>query len=79
VHPETGLTTGDAEEAAMKRTLAGCSAETYVLASSEKIGTASRFRVLPFAEISGVITDAAPDDQVLHQLSERGVSVLGTV
>ena len=40
VHPEAGLTTGDADEAAMKRTLAGRAADTYVLASSEKIGTA---------------------------------------
>jgi DeoR/GlpR family transcriptional regulator of sugar metabolism len=58
VHPEAGLTTGDADEAAMKRALAHQAADTYVLASSEKIGTASRFTVLPFAEVAGVITDA---------------------
>src|SRR5690606_6943346 len=39
----TGLTTGDPEEAAMKRVLAGRAAETYVLASSEKLGAASRY------------------------------------
>jgi DeoR/GlpR family transcriptional regulator of sugar metabolism len=58
VHPEAGLTTGDADEAAMKRALAHQAADTYVLASAEKIGTASRFTVLPFAEVAGVITDA---------------------
>ncbi|WP_434446449.1 DeoR/GlpR family DNA-binding transcription regulator [Lentzea sp. E54] len=67
VHPEAGLTTGDADEAAMKRALAHQAADTYVLASSEKIGTASRFSVLPFAEVAGVITDAdAPAVQALE-------------
>jgi DeoR/GlpR family transcriptional regulator of sugar metabolism len=76
VHPEAGLTTGDAEDAAMKRALAARAADTYVLASSEKIGTASRFRVLPWEEISGLITDQAPHDPVIEQLTARGVEVL---
>ncbi|NEA38517.1 DeoR/GlpR family DNA-binding transcription regulator [Streptomyces sp. SID11385] len=76
VHPEVGLTTGDADEAAMKRALASRAAETYILASSEKIGTASRFRVLPWQKITGLITDAAPTDPVLAQLMGLGVEVL---
>jgi DeoR/GlpR family transcriptional regulator of sugar metabolism len=58
VHHEAGLTTGDPDEAAMKRTLASRAAETYVLASSEKIGAASPFLVLPPARVAGIITDA---------------------
>lgn len=76
VHPEAGLTTGDAEEAAMKRALAARAADTYILASSEKIGTASRFRVLPWEGISGLITDADPHDPVLEQLAALGVEIL---
>ena len=76
VHPEAGLTTGDAEEAAMKRALAARAADTYILASSEKIGTASRFRVLPWEEISGLITDADPHDAVVEQLRAVGVEIL---
>ncbi|MFJ4499565.1 DeoR/GlpR family DNA-binding transcription regulator [Streptomyces sp. NPDC088864] len=76
VHPEAGLTTGDAEEAAMKRALAARAADTYILASSEKIGTASRFRVLPWGKITGLITDASPDDAVLARLAGDGVAVL---
>ncbi|MER8043701.1 DeoR/GlpR family DNA-binding transcription regulator [Streptomyces sp. NPDC094032] len=76
VHPDAGLTTGDAEEAAMKRALSARAAETYVLASSEKIGTASRFRVLPFADVTGLITDADPDHAVLGELRGRGVEVV---
>ncbi|NBH02203.1 DeoR/GlpR family DNA-binding transcription regulator [Amycolatopsis sp. SID8362] len=74
VHPEAGLTTGDAEEAAMKRTLARRAADTYVLASAEKLGTASRFTVLPFTDVAGVITDS--DDQNVQELAARGVPIL---
>jgi len=76
VHPEAGLTTGDAEEAAMKRALAARAADTYVLASSEKIGTASRYRVLPWEKITGLITDADPRDPVVEQLTARGIEIL---
>ncbi|MEV6250378.1 DeoR/GlpR family DNA-binding transcription regulator [Streptomyces sp. NPDC051742] len=76
VHPEAGLTTGDADEAAMKRALAARAADTHILASSEKIGTASRFRVLPWEEITGLITDADPGHPVIEQLTARGVEVL---
>ncbi|NUR26231.1 MAG: DeoR/GlpR transcriptional regulator, partial [Catenulispora sp.] len=68
VHPDAGLTTGDADEAAMKRALAQRAAETFVLASAEKIGTASRFGVLGVAAVAGIITDA-PDDELLRQLA----------
>ncbi|QMU70636.1 DeoR/GlpR family DNA-binding transcription regulator [Streptacidiphilus sp. P02-A3a] len=78
VHPEAGLTTADAEEAAMKRALAARAADTYILASSEKIGTASRFRVLPWEKVSGLITDADPHDAVVEQLKALGLDVLPT-
>ncbi|MCY1137971.1 DeoR/GlpR family DNA-binding transcription regulator [Actinoplanes sp. Pm04-4] len=68
VHHRAGLTTGDADEAAMKRTLASRAADTYVLASSEKIGAASPYVVLPFHEVSGVITDVPADDPALEGL-----------
>ncbi len=58
VNAEFGLTTGDADEAVVKRTFAERSAETFVLASSEKIGAASPFLVLPLQGVTGVITDA---------------------
>ncbi|MEV5600690.1 DeoR/GlpR family DNA-binding transcription regulator [Streptomyces sp. NPDC052299] len=76
VHPEAGLTTGDAEEAAMKRALAARAAETYILASYEKIGTASPYRVLPWEKITGLITDADPQDTAIERLRTLGVGVL---
>lgn len=78
VHPDAGLTTGDAEEAAMKRALAGRAGECYVLASAEKIGAASPYRVIPLAEASAVITDAPPDNAVVVELRARDVEVITT-
>jgi DeoR/GlpR family transcriptional regulator of sugar metabolism len=76
VHPTAGLTTGDPEEAAMKRVLASRAAETYVLASEEKIGTASRFGVLALDEVAGVVTDADPADPTLRELVASGVRLI---
>ena len=76
VHPEAGLTTGDAEEAAMKRTLAARAADTYVLASTEKVGAISPYKVLGVGDVTAIVTDAAPDDPVLAQLSEGGTAVI---
>lgn len=70
VNVEFGLTTGDSDEAVVKRTFAERSAETFVLASSEKIGAASPFLVLPLGAVSGVITDA-PQTSVLAAISEH--------
>ena len=75
VHHEAGLTTGDPEEAAMKRTLAGRAAETYVMASAEKIGAASPYRVLPFSEVTAVLTDAPASDPARRRLEAAGVAL----
>jgi DeoR/GlpR family transcriptional regulator of sugar metabolism len=75
VHPVAGLTTGDADEAAMKRTLASRAADTYVLASAEKIGAASRYQVIPLAAVAGVITDAGPNDTT-RALADQAIPVL---
>ena len=53
VRPDTGLTTGDVDEAAMKRALSRRAAETWVMASEEKIGAASPFPVLGAARGDG--------------------------
>ena len=76
VHPETGLSTGDAEEAAMKRALAARAAETFVLASEEKLGTASRFGILPLDGVSGIIADLDPDAALAGDLRSAGARIL---
>ena len=75
VHPKVGLTTGDFEEAAIKQALSRNAAETIVLASAEKIGTASPFVVIPLAEVSGIITEKTVADELLEPYCGLGIEV----
>lgn len=76
IHPTAGLTTGYAEEAAMKRALAARAAETFVLGSNEKIGAASRYGVLALDAVSGVITDRPLDDPTSQALTAAGATLI---
>lgn len=76
VHATEGFTTGNADEAAMKRLLASRAADTYVLASREKVGVASRHRVLPLGGVTGVVTDVDPADDTLVTVAAAGVEVV---
>jgi DeoR/GlpR family transcriptional regulator of sugar metabolism len=76
VHPRAGLTTGDADEAAMKRALSRRAADTFVLASREKIGAASPFSVLPLSGVAGVITDAPTDSTIMQELAATGTTIV---
>ena len=75
VHPEAGLSTGDAEEAAVKRALHARAAETLVLASPEKLMAASPFVVAPLAEASQVVVARDTSARVLRALRASGVSL----
>src|SRR5262245_8575033 len=54
IHPEFGLSTGDLEEAHIKRALSAAAADTIVLASSEKLNAASPYVIMPVREASGI-------------------------
>lgn len=80
IHETEGLTTGDADEAAMKRALASRAAETYVLGSSEKIGAVSRYAVLPLDEVTAILIDPADaESPTATALTARGVPLRHTV
>src|SRR5882757_2617461 len=76
IHPKEGLTTGDPDEAAMKRLLVSRAADTYVVGSPEKLGAVCSYQVVRLAETAGVITDAPGDDFTVSQLRAQGVSVI---
>lgn len=78
VHPETGLSTGDAEEAAMKRALAARAAETFALASEEKLGAASRFGILPLDGVTGIIADLGPETVLTRELGAAGARLISS-
>lgn len=76
LHPRHGLTTGDAEEAAIKRRIAGQSAETWTLLTSAKLDAVSPFQVLPLAVLTGAFVGAeqgaTPD---LSDYRARGLEI----
>jgi DeoR/GlpR family transcriptional regulator of sugar metabolism len=76
VHPKQGFTTGDLDEAAMERVLISRAADTYVLASSEKLGTVARATVANVSQVAGVITDARPDHPTVRQFRRQGAKVI---
>jgi DeoR/GlpR family transcriptional regulator of sugar metabolism len=75
VHPQTGLTTGDFEEAAVKRALSHAAADTVVLASAEKLNAASPYRVIGLEEVSGIITERGVDDSLTKPYEDLGIMV----
>jgi DeoR/GlpR family transcriptional regulator of sugar metabolism len=75
VHLQTGLTTGDYEEAAVKRALSQAAADTIVLASSEKLNAASAYQIVRLIEITGIITERNADETQTRAYEDLGIAV----
>ena len=76
IHPQTGLTTGDFEEAAIKRALSRAAADTYVLASAEKLNASSPYLVVGLIEVTGIITESSINDDLVTPYEDMGLSVI---
>lgn len=76
IHPEIGLTTGDSEEAAVKRALCRYAAETVVLASSEKLGAASPYVVVPTNYVQCLIVERDTPDEATATYNKMGITVV---
>ncbi|HBM2589102.1 TPA: DeoR/GlpR transcriptional regulator [Enterobacter hormaechei subsp. hoffmannii] len=78
VHPEAGLTTGDYEEACIKRAFSGRAAETVVLASPEKINTASAFVIGDLSLVNTLVVENTTDERWMSAMKEKGVAVIAS-
>lgn len=76
IHPEVGLTTGDYEEACVKRAFSARAAETIVLASPEKINTASPFAIGDVSLINTVVVEDNTDNGWITAMRAKGVTVI---
>jgi DeoR/GlpR family transcriptional regulator of sugar metabolism len=76
VHPAAGLSTGDFEEAHIKRALAARAAETVVLASAAKLNAASAYRIGGIELAQTVIVEASTDDKLTEPLERAGLTVV---
>lgn len=76
VHAEAGLTTGDFEEATVKRALHRRAAETVVLASTDKLGAASPFTVAALSELATLVVPSTVPARMRKELEAAGVSLI---
>ncbi|CAH2789693.1 MAG: Transcriptional regulator [uncultured Caballeronia sp.] len=77
VHPTTAsLTTGDFEEAHIKRALAARAAETVVLASAAKLNAASAYRIGGIELAQTIIVEDAADAKLVEPIERAGITVL---
>lgn len=76
VHPKPGLTTGDYEEACIKRALSKRTAETIVLASAEKINAASPFVIGDLSLMNTLVVEDDTDATLRAALVSAGVSII---
>ncbi|BAO91174.1 DeoR/GlpR family DNA-binding transcription regulator [Caballeronia cordobensis] len=76
VHPSAGLTTGDFEEAHVKRALAARAAETVVLASAAKLNAASAYRIGGIELAQTIIVEEAADAKLVEPIEHAGITVL---
>jgi DeoR/GlpR family transcriptional regulator of sugar metabolism len=75
VHPELGLSTGDYEEACVKRALCRAAADTIVLASPEKLATASPYQIVGLGEIGGIVLPADTPAEMLAPYRALGIAL----
>jgi DeoR/GlpR family transcriptional regulator of sugar metabolism len=76
IHPEAGLSTGDLEEANIKRALMTASAETVVLASSEKLGGASAYVIAPIGDVSTIVVSDNVSNATLKPYDKLGITIV---
>ncbi|RVL90335.1 DeoR/GlpR family DNA-binding transcription regulator [Sinorhizobium meliloti] len=76
IHPDHGLTTGDREEAAIKRAISLRSAETIVLGSGEKLGAVSAYHVIGLDQVDGVIVEKGCKSDLIQTFKSKGISLL---
>ena len=76
VHAKAGLTTGDLEEAYIKRALAARAAETVVLASASKLNAASPYAIGELTLAQTVIVGGAAPAALVEPIAHAGVTVV---
>ena len=76
LHPELGATTGDWDDAAVKRAFCRSAAETILLVSPEKLGAASSFQIVPAKELASIIVDASCPEESLSAYRALGIGII---
>ncbi|MFC4762599.1 DeoR/GlpR family DNA-binding transcription regulator [Dyella koreensis] len=76
VHPTAGLSTGDLEEAYVKRALVERAAEVVVLASAEKINAASPYVIAQATAANTLVVERDTPEEATAPFAALGIAVL---
>ncbi|OCP24559.1 MULTISPECIES: DeoR/GlpR family DNA-binding transcription regulator [unclassified Ensifer] len=76
IHPVHGFSTGDYEEAAVKRAILGQAADTFVVATAEKFGATSPHHIADADDIAGLIVPEDMNDDALGPYRDKGMTLL---
>lgn len=76
LHEETGATTGDWEEAAIKRAFCRAAAEVILLLSPEKLGAAAAYQIVPASELSVLVVAPETPVAALDAYSRQGIEIV---
>lgn len=76
IHATAGLSTGDLEEAHIKRALIASAAETHVLVTAEKVNAASPYVICGLSDIDGVVVASDVPKQVATTYRKLGLAVV---
>lgn len=75
LHPEQGITTGESEEAEVKRAVIARSGSALILASSEKLGAVSSFEIAKWSDIDGLIVSDEAFDKASALFGHLGCEI----
>ncbi|WMS43746.1 DeoR/GlpR family DNA-binding transcription regulator [Acuticoccus sp. MNP-M23] len=75
VHTAEGITTGDSEEAEVKRAVIAKSGSAIVLASPEKLGAVSSFAVARLADIDGLVVSKETHAKAQKEFDPTGCEI----
>lgn len=76
IHATRGLSTGDFEEAAIKRQIASRAAETVTLVTADKLDATSPHVIMPATRLSTLVVPADAGEERLAAYRQAGVKIL---
>jgi DeoR/GlpR family transcriptional regulator of sugar metabolism len=75
LHPQSGISTGDFDEAGIKRAISSMAQRTVVLASPEKLDTASPYQIAPLSQVAAIIVNRDAPPALLARYRDLGIAI----
>ncbi|HEX2914555.1 MAG TPA: DeoR/GlpR family DNA-binding transcription regulator [Chloroflexia bacterium] len=76
LHPETGITVFNYEEAQVKKAMIASAAEVVAVAAAEKLNTAAPYIVGPLSDLTHLVTERNTPEEYLKPFHKLGVTII---